>query len=49
MGKKMNILYDDRTDLLYSRLDDRQQEVVNKRVSEDVVLDVGENEGGAEE
>lgn len=39
---QMQILYDSRTDLLYLRLDDRQQELVNKRLSEDVVLDLGE-------
>jgi uncharacterized protein YuzE len=38
----MNILYDDKKDLLYIRLDDRTQDIVNKRVSEDVVLDIGE-------
>jgi len=38
----MHVLYNDRTDLLYIRLDDRKQEVINKRVSEDVVLDIGE-------
>ena len=37
----MNILYDDKKDLLYIRLDDRTQDVVNRRVSEDVVLDIG--------
>jgi uncharacterized protein YuzE len=41
---KMNILYNDKTDLLYIRLDDRKQDVINRRVSEDIVLDVGENE-----
>lgn len=40
----MNILYNDKTDLLYIRLDDRKQDVINKRVSEDIILDVGENE-----
>lgn len=40
----MNILYNDKTDLLYIRLDDRKQEVVNKRVSEDIVLDIGKND-----
>jgi uncharacterized protein YuzE len=40
----MNILYNDRTDLLYIRLDDRKQDVVNRRVSEDIVLDIGEGE-----
>ena len=38
----MNILCDDKKDLLYIRLDDRTQDVVNKRVSEDIVLDIGE-------
>ncbi len=40
----MNIHYNDKTDLLYIRLDDRKQKVVNRRVSEDIVLDIGENE-----
>ena len=40
----MNIVYNDKIDLLYIRLDDRKQNVVNRRVSEDIVLDVGENE-----
>ena len=40
----MRILYDAATDLLYLRFDDREQEVVNKRVSEDIVLDVGEDD-----
>jgi len=37
----MNIVYNDKTDLLYIRLDDRKQDVINKRVSEVVVLDIG--------
>jgi uncharacterized protein YuzE len=40
----MKICYHTATDLLYLRFDDRTQEVVNKRVSEDVVLDMGEND-----
>ena len=40
----MNITYNDRTDLLYIRFDDKTQEVVNKRISEDIVLDMGEND-----
>jgi uncharacterized protein YuzE len=40
----MHILYNDKTDLLYIRFDDRKQEVINKRVSEDIVLDIGEND-----
>ena len=38
----MNISYNDKTDLLYIRLDDRKQDVINRRVSDDVVLDIGE-------
>jgi uncharacterized protein YuzE len=41
---EMNITYNDKTDLLYIRLDDRKQDVVNRRVSEDVVLDIGEED-----
>jgi len=41
---KMHVSYNDRTDLLYMRLGDRKQEVINKRVSEDVVLDIGEGD-----
>ncbi|MBT9138814.1 MAG: hypothetical protein DDT31_01391 [Syntrophomonadaceae bacterium] len=40
----MQILYNARTDLLYIRLDDRKQPVINKRLSEDIVLDVGEGD-----
>lgn len=40
----MRVLYDDKSDLLYIRFDDRKQEVINKRVSEDVVLDLGDGD-----
>jgi len=40
----MRVYYDDRSDLLYIRLDDRKQEVINRRVSEGVVLDIGEGD-----
>ncbi|MDP2936596.1 MAG: DUF2283 domain-containing protein [Dehalococcoidia bacterium] len=40
----MQILYNDKTDLLYLRLDERKQQVINRRVSEDIVLDLGEDE-----
>lgn len=40
----MQIQYNDSSDLLYIRLDDRKQEVINRRLSEDVVLDIGEND-----
>lgn len=38
----MEILYNTKTDLLYLRLDDRKQQVLNKRISEDIVIDIGE-------
>ena len=41
---EMNIVYNDKTDLLYIRFDDRKQDVINRRVSEDIVLDIGEND-----
>ncbi|MBM4147243.1 MAG: DUF2283 domain-containing protein [Nitrospira sp.] len=41
---KMHIVYNDKTDLLYIRLDDKKQDVINRRVSEDIVLDIGEND-----
>jgi uncharacterized protein YuzE len=40
----MQILYNAKTDLLYIRLDDRKQEVINRRLSDDIVLDVGEDD-----
>lgn len=40
----MRIEYDSTTDLLYLRLDDEPQTVINRRVSDDVVLDVGRDD-----
>ena len=40
----MNITYNDKTDILYIRLDDRKQDVINRRVTEDIVLDIGEED-----
>lgn len=40
----MNVVYNDKTDLLYIRLDDKKQNVTNKRLGEDVVLDIGHDE-----
>jgi uncharacterized protein YuzE len=40
----MNIVYNDKTGFLYIRFDDRKQDVINRRVSEDIVLDIGEND-----
>jgi uncharacterized protein YuzE len=39
----MEILYNSKTDLLYLRLDDRKQEVLNKRISDDIVIDLGDD------
>jgi uncharacterized protein YuzE len=40
----MRILYDVENDLLYLRLDDQPQAVINRRLSEDIVLDIGEED-----
>ena len=40
----MTIHYDSKTDLLYLRIESSTQEVINKRVSEEMVLDIGEND-----
>ena len=40
----MNISYDDKADPLYIRLDNTAQEVVNRRLDKDIVLDIGKGE-----
>ncbi len=40
----MRITYNVKTDLLYLRLDDREQHVMSKRLSEDIVLDIGKDD-----
>ena len=40
----MQVLYNSKTDLLYLRLDDRPQAVINQRVTDDIVLDIGADE-----
>lgn len=37
----MQIIYNPKSDILYIRLDEVKQDVLNQRVSEDVVLDMG--------
>ena len=37
----MNIFYDDKSDLLYMQFTEKKEDVINKRVAEDVVLDIG--------
>lgn len=40
----MKIEYDDKFDLLYLRFDETEQEVINQRVNEHIVLDIGKND-----
>jgi len=40
----MQILYNAKSDVLYIRLDDAKQDVINQRVSDDVVLDLGNDD-----
>ncbi len=40
----MKITYDNKSDLLYIRLDESKQDVINKRVTDDIVLDIGTGE-----
>ena len=40
----MQIVYNAKTDVLYLRLDDVMQAVINQRISEDVVLDLGKDD-----
>lgn len=41
MGVNMKIEYNDKLDLLYLRFDETRQEVVNQRINDDIVLDIG--------
>jgi len=40
----MEIYYNDKTDLLYMRLDPRSQDVRNEDLGADIVLDIGEDD-----
>jgi len=40
----MKVLYNDKGDVLYIRLDDKKQRVINKRIADNIVLDIGEKE-----
>jgi uncharacterized protein YuzE len=42
-SQTMQILYDEKKDLLYFRLDDRKQNLINHRLAENIVLDIGKN------
>jgi uncharacterized protein YuzE len=43
-NNNMKIEYDDKFDLLYLRFDDTAQEVVNQRINDNIVLDIGAND-----
>ena len=38
------IVYNDKMDLLYIRFDDKREDVINRRISEEIVLDIGDND-----
>lgn len=38
----MKITYHEKIDLLYIRLDARPQQVINREISEDIILDIGD-------
>jgi len=40
----MQIIYSPKSDILYIRLDEAKQDVINQRVSEDVTLDIGKED-----
>jgi len=39
----MEVHYDNKIDMLYIRLDERKQKVTNKRITDEIVLDIGKN------
>jgi uncharacterized protein YuzE len=40
----VKVEYDQKTDLLYLRLDPRSQDVINRKVADDIVLDIGQGD-----
>lgn len=39
----MQVTYDSKTDLLYIRMDSSSHQITNKRISDEIVLDLGED------
>lgn len=39
----MNISYNTQRDLLYIRMDEKKQELINRKVNSDVILDIGKH------
>jgi len=44
LGYNMQIHYNSKTDLLYLRLTPEKQQVTNIQVTDDIILDIGEND-----
>jgi uncharacterized protein YuzE len=40
----MQIHYDSKTDLLYLRLETDNQQVINRRINDDIILDIGKDD-----
>ena len=40
----MQIIYNTATDLVYIQIDDAQQSVINRRMTDDVLFDIDEND-----
>ena len=40
----MQIIYNPKSNVLYIRLDDVKQDVINQRISDDVTLDIGKED-----
>jgi uncharacterized protein YuzE len=43
-SQTMQILYDEKKDLLYFRLDDSKQNLINQRIADNIVLDIGKDD-----
>lgn len=41
--RELKFTYNKKTDLLYIRFDDKKQEVFNKKISDNIILDIGED------
>jgi uncharacterized protein YuzE len=39
---EMNIEYNNKTDMLYMRMDNEEHTIINKRITDDIVLDIDE-------
>ena len=37
----MEVVYNEKTDLLYIRMDSKKQKTINQRINENIVLDIG--------